>query len=144
MIKSASWEAVTSSTTLTITAPVQSVAGAVFVGSVFYNVNLPSAVDSVVTSIITNGTTYTFEITFTLPQTVTAKTGQTINLALANTGSALQQGFVIAGGVNGNFYITSYARLDDLLQGYSKRYNYDLGKKDNENYPWVPMNALYR
>ena len=141
VIKSASWEAVTSSTTLTITAPVQSVAGAVFVGSVFYNSNLPTAVDSVVTNIVNNGTTYTFEITFSLPQTVTAKTGQTINLALANTGSALQQGFVIAGGVNGNFYITSYARLDDLLQGYSKRYNYDLGKKDNENYPWVPMNA---
>ena len=141
VIKSASWGSVTGSTTLTITAPVQSVAGAVFVGSVFYNSNLPTAVDSVVTDIVNDGTTYTFEIEFSLAQTVTAKTGQTINLSTVDTGLTLQQGFVIAGGVNGNFYITSYARIDDLLQGYSKRYNYDLGKKDDENYPWVPMNA---
>jgi hypothetical protein len=141
IIRSASWASVTSSTTLTITAPVQSVAGAVFIGSIFYNSNLPIAVDSVVTGIVNDGTNYAFEVTFASAQTVAAKTGQTINLSTVDIGSTLQQGFVIAGGTNGNFYITSYARLDDLLQGYSKRYNYDLGKKDNENYPWVPMNA---
>jgi hypothetical protein len=56
-------------------------------------------------------------------------------------GRNMQEGFVIVGGTNGNFYITSYARLDDLMQGYSKRYNYDAGKKTDLNYPWVPMSA---
>jgi hypothetical protein len=138
VIKSASWAGVTSSTTMTITAPVASVVGAVFIRSTFYNIYLPN---SEVTDIQNDGTTYTFTITFSSAQTVAAKTGQTINLAAGATGSALQRGFIIVGGVNGNFYITSYTRLDDLLQGYSKRYNYDLGKKDNQNYPWIPMNA---
>ena len=141
VIKSASWAAVTGSTTLTITAPVKSVAGAVFIGSTFYNLYLPSAVESVVSNIVNDGTNYVFEVTFASAQTVAARTGQTINLSTVDSGASLQQGFIIAGGVNGNFYITSYSRLDDLLQGYSKRYNYDLGKKDNEYYPWIPMNA---
>ena len=139
IIKSASWTAVTSGTTLIVTAPVASVAGSVFIGSVFYNIYLPTAVESVVSDIQNDGTTYTFTVTFSAPQTVIAKTGQTISLAAADLGVVLQQGFIIVGGVKGNFYITSYARLDDLMLGYSKRYNYDFGKKEDQNYPWVPM-----
>lgn len=53
----------------------------------------------------------------------------------------MQQGFVIVGGDNGNFYITSYSRIDDTIQGFAKRYNYDLGKKLDQNYPWIPMSV---
>ena len=53
----------------------------------------------------------------------------------------LREGFVIIGGTNGNMFITSYTRLDDLMQGYANSYNYDSGKRANTNYPWVPMSV---
>ena len=53
----------------------------------------------------------------------------------------LQQGFVIAAGNNGNFFITSYARLEDALLGYAKGYNYDAGKAGDSAYPWIEMKA---
>ena len=51
----------------------------------------------------------------------------------------MQQGFIIAAGVNGHMFITSFNRLDDLMQGFSKTYNYDSGKLTNQNYPWIPL-----
>jgi hypothetical protein len=57
------------------------------------------------------------------------------------TGTVMQEGYVIVAGVNGNMYITSFNRLDDLMQGYNKGYNYDIGKQGNINYPWIPMNS---
>lgn len=51
----------------------------------------------------------------------------------------MQQGFVIVAGVNGHMFITSFNRLDDLMQGYTKAYNYDNGKLTNQEYPWIPM-----
>jgi hypothetical protein len=56
-------------------------------------------------------------------------------------GTTMQEGYVIVAGVNGNMYITSFNRIDDLMQGYNKGYNYDLGKQGNINYPWIPMNV---
>ena len=76
--------------------------------------------------------------------------GTTYSVTLLNSGffaqSAistrnLQQGFVIVAGVNGNFFITSYARLDDLIQGYEKGYNYNTGKLGDKSYPWIEMKA---
>ena len=60
---------------------------------------------------------------------------------LSSIGSKLKQGFVIIGGVNGNVYITTYARIDDMLHGFSKAYNYDSGKATNINYPWIPLSV---
>ena len=60
---------------------------------------------------------------------------------LAPLGKKLKQGFVIIGGVNGNMYITTYARLDDMLHGFSRAYNYDSGKAGNNDYPWIPLSV---
>ena len=73
-----------------------------------------------------NGTTYTVDL-------------QASGYFTLGTQTKMQQGFVVMGGVNGNMFITSFNRLDDLALGYDKTYNYDAGKLGNENYPWIPM-----
>jgi hypothetical protein len=73
-----------------------------------------------------NGTQYTVDL-------------QSSGYFTSGTQSLMKQGFVIIGGVNGNMFITSYNRLDDLIQGYAKSYNYDSGKLTDQSYPWISM-----
>lgn len=73
-----------------------------------------------------NGTTYTVDL-------------QASGYFTSGTETKMKQGFVVVGGVNGNMFITSFNRLDDLALGFNKTYNYDSGKLSNENYPWIPM-----
>lgn len=56
-------------------------------------------------------------------------------MTVSNSAPYLQEGYVVVGGINGGMYITSYARLDDVMHGYKQGYNYN----SDDNYPWIPM-----
>jgi hypothetical protein len=65
--------------------------------------------------------------------------GVTWTKSLESVGNQLRIGYVVVAGVNGGVFITSYARLDDIVQGYARNYNYDLGKGTNLEYPWIQL-----
>lgn len=107
-----------------------------------------TVVNGIVTaiSVTTPGTGYTGTPTVTIADPTGTPT-YIVSLSSSGyfsesaAGTVMQEGYVIVAGVNGSMYITSFNRLDDLMQGYNKGYNYDLGKQGNTSYPWIPMNV---
>jgi len=157
---SATWAAVTGST-LIVRIPTADISGTIEFGMTMISPYVPTNHGVInVDSSTTPGTTviqlgFTENTAIAAAGTVgTTRPAQMVHFAYYNAnlegsgsftlngfGKPMQVGFVVIGGINGNMYITSYNRLDDLQQGYKLSYNYDSGKGTDFNYPWIPMNV---
>ena len=56
-------------------------------------------------------------------------------------GTVMQQGIILVAGVGGNMFITTFNRLEDQLRGFAGGYNYNSGKNNNRDYPWIPLSV---